>query len=261
MTQDSPRRLKSVERTFRIIECLRQQGEMGVTELAAELNASKGTVHTYLDTLVASGHVRRRDGRYRLGLEFVNVGESVRTQDDLFQVGMPIVTELADETGDWAHLIRESNGRQVGLYDARGRGLNAETSYRFLRESPHDLHTSAAGKTIIAFAQPERRDRLLNQQEWGDGSDPLNPTREQLLAELEEVRERGVAFNDQEEMRGIRAVGAPVFYGERVVGAISVSGPRNRLQGERFRQELPDRVLQAAGVIEVALETADENIW
>lgn len=260
MTTQQPRRLKTVERVCELIDCLRRRGEMGVTELAAELELSKGSVHTYLATLAEAGYVSKRGGQYGLELELLTIGEVVRTRDLLFQVGVPVVTELADETGDWAHLVREHNGRQVGLYDARGRALNAETSHRFLREGPREIYSSAAGKSIIAFAEPERRERLLDQTEWAETCDSGLPTREQYLEEIQAVRERGVAFNDQEEIRGIRAVGAPIFYEERVVGAISVSGPRKRLQGDRYRVELPDRVLQASAVIEVALENSDREI-
>lgn len=260
MTTQKPRRLKTVERVCEIIDCLRRRGEMGVTELASEFDLSKGSVHTYLATLAEAGYISKRGGQYRLELELLTLGEAVRTRDLLFQVGVPVVTELADDSGYWAHLVREHNGRQVGLYDARGRALNAETSHRFLREGPRQIYSSAVGKSIIAFADPERRERLLNQTEWGESGGTELPARDEYLEELEKIRDRGVAFNDQEEIRGIRAVGAPIFYKETVVGAISVSGLRKRLQGERYRVELPDRVLQASAVIEVALENSDQEI-
>lgn len=84
--------------------------------------------------------------------------------------------------------------------------------------------------------------------------------RERLYEELETVRERGFARNDGEEVRGIRAVGAPILTGDdSVLGAISISGPESRLQGDRFEEELPTRVMSAANVIEVNLNTAVEE--
>jgi DNA-binding IclR family transcriptional regulator len=80
---------------------------------------------------------------------------------------------------------------------------------------------------------------------------------DELFAELETIRERGYAVNDEEEIRGMRSVGVPIrgIDGD-VCGAVSVTGPAARLTGERFESELPDLVMQTANLIEVNLETA-----
>lgn len=72
---------------------------------------------------------------------------------------------------------------------------------------------------------------------------------QRLYQELQQVREKGYAFNDEEEMQGIRAVGAPIKQYNEVVAAVSVSAPSSRLQGETYREEMPDRMMQAANVI------------
>nr|WP_239640665.1 IclR family transcriptional regulator C-terminal domain-containing protein [Haloferax denitrificans] len=76
--------------------------------------------------------------------------------------------------------------------------------------------------------------------------------RDALFEELEQIRERGYAYNDEEEIRGFRAIAAPIEdpSGE-VLGSVSVSGPTSLLQGEQFQEHVPKLVTQSANVIEV----------
>uniref|UniRef100_UPI003EBCF134 IclR family transcriptional regulator domain-containing protein n=1 Tax=Halarchaeum sp. P4 TaxID=3421639 RepID=UPI003EBCF134 len=75
---------------------------------------------------------------------------------------------------------------------------------------------------------------------------------EELFAELERTRERGYAIDDEERLRGLRCVAAPILSNEdRVLGAVSIAGPTNRLQGELFEEELPERLLETVNVIEL----------
>ena len=74
--------------------------------------------------------------------------------------------------------------------------------------------------------------------------------RDAFEAELDAVRERGFAFDDEERFVGMRAVGAAVLGPDGgVLASIGVSGPTTRLAGERDRTELPALVTKTARLI------------
>jgi len=50
-------RLSSVLNAFQIVEQIAKTGEVGVTDLASELDMHKSTVHTYLQTLADAGYL------------------------------------------------------------------------------------------------------------------------------------------------------------------------------------------------------------
>jgi DNA-binding IclR family transcriptional regulator len=79
---------------------------------------------------------------------------------------------------------------------------------------------------------------------------------EELLRELETTRERGYAVNDEEAVKGARAVGTAIVVDGSVVGAISIVGPANRMTDRQLEDGIVDHVLGAANELELKLSQA-----
>ena len=93
------------------------------------------------------------------------------------------------------------------------------------------LHATAAGKCFLAFAPPEDRRRVLRALERLTPHTIVDP--KALEADLDRVRERGYAVNDEESEPGARFVAVPVANGLfQVVAAIAVGAPTDRLSTE-----------------------------
>jgi DNA-binding IclR family transcriptional regulator len=76
--------------------------------------------------------------------------------------------------------------------------------------------------------------------------------RDALFEELETIRDQGYAFDRDEHLVGLRCVSAPTVNDEdRAIGAVIVSGPKDRLRDERFEEQFPKHVQAAANVIEI----------
>lgn len=114
----------------------------------------------------------------------------------------------------------------------------------------YQIHTTAVGKSYLAFLPTDERDALLDELELENRTENTLTDRAALTAELDAVRDRGYAFNDEERIAGMHAVGAPILSDDdRVLGAISVSGPTTRLNGSWYREEVPELVQQSARII------------
>lgn len=257
MTSDrSPRRIQSVELAFEILEVLRDLEGAGVSDIAAEINRSPGTTHTYLATMQESGYVRSVEGEYHVGLFALPLGEYVRAHSRLYQAGKSEADKLAQETGEASHLVVESNGREILLYEQFGPDAVGEDLYTHIKGYPRrNLHCSAASKAILAHLEPERRDSILHDYEFVSRTSNTITDEETLRSELEKVRTDGFARNDEEQIAGVRAIAAPVLNNGVVYGAISLSAPTSRIRGERFSSSMPEHIVKAANVIEVNLQT------
>lgn len=251
------RKIQSVDVSCTIIEHLRRVNEATVSEVAEAVDLSPGSAHTHLATLMNHGYVRKSDGAYRLGPEFLTLGEHVRNNDELYRAAKDGIEELAETTGEGTHLIMEHRGRVLVLYEVFGDDAVGERYHaRKREESLRHLHCTASGKALLAELPRERAEAILAEQGMERKTENTITDPDELLEELDGVRERGYAIADEEQMIGIRAVGAPIMRSDgRVAGALSVSGPTSRMRDVRIHGELAERVIRTANVAEVNLNT------
>jgi DNA-binding IclR family transcriptional regulator len=106
---------------------------------------------------------------------------------------------------------------------------------------------------MLAEMPRDQVETILNRHGLPGATENTITDRESLFETLETIRQRGYAFNDCEEVEGIRAVGMAIVTHGDVHGALSVSGPSNRVRGERFREELPNILSGAVNEIELKL--------
>jgi len=253
----SSRTLGTLWSTCDILEILWEENGATVSELTERLDLSESAIYNHLTTLRQREWVASVDDEYRLSLQFVLAGTHVLEQNRLYSIGKPDVEALAERTGETTHLVTEQHHSRIELHtvspDDRAETLTTAYGTTY-------FHTTASGKAILAFASASRRRTMLDRHELGRRTANTITDEGTLREELAAARERGYTINDEEEMQGLRAVGAPIRSpDDTVVGALSVSGPTTQLSGERLRTELPEAVRTAANMIEVNIDKASDS--
>ena len=244
---DAP--IEATTTSLRIVDALKQLEEAGVSELSAEMDLPVSTVHDHLKTLEEQQYVVQEDGRYRLGTKFLTLGGYARNRMQIYNVAEPEVKKLARDTGEHANLMIEEHGRGIFLYIATGSDALKLDTYEGMRTY---LHTTALGKSILAHLPDERYEWILDRHGLAPLTSQTLSSRDALEDELRRIRERGYATDDGERIEGVRCVAAPVVKSDgTVLGAVSVSAPKSRLQEDVFGGELPRRVQRVANIIEV----------
>lgn len=105
------------------------------------------------------------------------------------------------------------------------------------------LHSSAVGKSVLAEMDDRRVEQITNRHGLPAETPNTVTTEQNLLDELDEILERGVAFNGEKRAEGIRCVAAPITNTEKnLLGGVSVSAPSTRLKSNRFREKIPEKV-------------------
>lgn len=249
--EEPKRRVKSVETTFSIIETLKDSDGRTLSELSTELDMAKSTVHRYLQTLLYGGYIVKEGSEYHLSLRFLELGDQASSRKRGYSIAREKVEELAEETDERAQFIVAEHGQAV--YVHRKAGSHAVKTDPGIGKRI-GLHTIAAGKAIIAEWPDEVIEEFVSTRELRSETPHTVTDLEDLMTEVEEIRERGYGVNKQENIEGLRAVGAAVCdqHG-RPIGAFSVSGPTNRMKGEWFGQELPDLLLGLTNEMELNL--------
>lgn len=249
------RQIGSLETASKVLAVLKERGETDLAELDAEVDLTKGTLHTYLTTLVEWNWVEKHDATYRLGPQFMTYGAHVKNRHLVFRAGKRQARELAHRTGEICEIATEHEGKCIMLHRFYGENtFDTEYQLRNFEQTKH-LHHSSLGKSMLAHMSPARVDGIIERYGLPALTEQTITDRATLLDELERIRERGHSFNDQEELHGIRAVGAPVLNSDGdVLGAFCLAGPRGRVGDERFSETFPELVTEARSVIEVNAE-------
>lgn len=250
MTGTRDRRVKSAETLFGVLDATHSLEGAGVTEIADHLGVAKSTVHDHLSTLIEHEFLVKQGTEYHVGLKSLQYGMGAKNRLELVDAAGPSLEHLVEETNEIAWLVVEEYGQAV--YVEKAVGERAVQPYGAIGKRV-PLHNIAAGKAILAHL-PEKRVREIADERGLPAQTERTITGiEELLAELETIRERGYARNDGETFEGFRAVASPVLHADQLLGSIVVSGPENRLRGERFETDLPDLITGAANAIELSL--------
>jgi len=235
----------SVARAFAILDVLASKGETGIPllEISKHLGMSKSTTYRYLVTLEKLGTVERDEkDRFRLGIKLVELAGPILSNNDLRNQSNAILGELAAQTQETVHLGVPSEIEVVYI-------AKVDSSHSIQMHSSIGtrvpMYCTALGKAILAHASS-----TLVEQVIGHGLTRRTPhtitSSEALRVELERVRAQGFSVDAEENEIGVCCVGAPVFnYDGKVIGAISISGPTQRITGER-RLELEPLVREAS---------------
>ncbi|WP_254274574.1 IclR family transcriptional regulator [Haloarcula marina] len=242
-------KVKSVKKTFDIINMVQDLDGASLTTVSQQMGMPQSTTHNYLKSLEEAEYLINDDGTYRVGIRFLEHGAYARNRMKIYETAKPEIDKLASETGELANLLVEEHGLGSYLHRAQGEDAVQVEAHVGTRVS---LHSTGLGKAILAYLPAKQRDEILDRQGLPERTPRTITDRDELLEELEEIRENGFAFDDEERLKGLRCVAAPIHSNsDRVLGAISISGPTNRLRGDRYYEELPTKLLEAMNVIEL----------
>jgi IclR family KDG regulon transcriptional repressor len=240
---------RSVERALAILHLfVVGEAEIGLSEISGRVGLHQSTVFRLLATMVASGFVEQsaQTGRYRLGPAALSLGQAFLRHSDLRQIAEAPMAALRDLSGETVHLAT-LDGPEI-LYLEKLPGLHpiGLMSSRVGDRAP--AHCTGLGKVLLA-QEPEE----VLREHFQSGLRAYTPRTitqmDVLLPTLARVRQEGFALDDEEHEEGVVCIAAPVFDSRRVVAAISVAGPADRIRQEIRADRLTEQVLAAADEI------------
>lgn len=243
---------KTTQTSLELIEAVRHFDGATLEELSKYTGMSTSSVHRHLATLKNYSYIVKEGETYQIGLKFLSMGGYAQRQVDSYPVIKEKVDQLATETGERAQFVVEEHGQRVYLYTEVGESA-VQTGAHVGKRG--EMYSSAAGKAILADLPKERVHEIIDEHGFSNVGHNAISSREELFETLEEIRERGYAFNRQETTEGVHAVGAAVTGVDGdVIGALSVSGPAHRLKQDTLTKELPEQVLGAVNELDLHIQ-------
>ena len=230
--------ISTLAKGLRVMELLAEKEELTVTAVARHLGFNRAGSHRFLATLRELGYVEKNeDDRYYLTFKMLELGLKTLNRFEIRRVARPYMHELS---------LAFKETINLGYFDGKDvLHLDKIDSTEILRmDSPIGSHApaycTALGKAILAYQSRERLTTYLNRVKLKCHGPNTITSKKQLRRELNQIRARGVAVDDEEMAAGLRCVAAPVFdHTGNAVYAVSLSGPSLRLTPERIEQIHP----------------------
>lgn len=229
---------------------------MRISEIADQLGISNSTVLGITAALEEQGALKRDpiDKRYVLGTALIELGKKASAGIDLKKIARPYMEELMEECQETVNLgIR--NGTKIIIVEV------VEAKNNFNITSPigatMPLLAGSAGKVFLAQMKPEEAKDLLLTTPLTQFTPKTITCPEAYFNQLEQIRKNGYAIDDEEYIRSICAIAAPIKGGRNYQAVLSVVGFKTSL--DRTKMEKYSKLVKTT-VKKISVELENKTL-
>jgi len=217
--------MKSLRSGLRVLlEFEHDQRDFGVTDLAQRCGLSKSQVSKILSALVDSGLVVQDPvtRTYSIGKRCFVLGSRFTNYDRLCQAATPVMRELLNRTGHSVRLSVPDHDQSLYLIGLEGPHF-MDTGWRSGSGVPYGV--SSVGRVMMAYMDPQERERLLNLPLPALTSESVSD-RATVARLVDEARAGGYSVQRNETTLGLGVISVPLFRnGQEMVGALGLAFP------------------------------------
>ena len=232
---DTKNPIQVSERIFHTIECLAQNGSMGLQELSTALDLNKSTVHRILNSLICMDYVRQdpETAKYSLSFKIYGLSNQILSQNSMIDIARPFIKELSANSGETVHLV-QLDGINATYIDKVEASQNSVRMISMVGKSI-PLYCSGVGKAILAD-MPDTKIESIWKQSFIQQLTEHTVTRfVDFMNLIEETRRSGYALDNEENEIGVRCIAVSLKgYNGKSTYAISISAPKDRMSDARI---------------------------
>lgn len=247
--------VSTVSKAIEVLDLVHEFGRpVRFRELEAASRFPKPTLYRFVQSLTDHGMLNFDPDRseYYLGTRLVRLAHAAWRQSMIAPVARPHLKALADRLGEAVYLSGLDGGQCVCL----DRGSPDDLAGAFLDiNRVYPTYCTAVGKAMLASLPEAELNRALARQSFARLTQTTITDECRLRGDLDQVRVRGFAIEDEEHVRGIIAVGVPIVADTgTLLGGLGVHAPDRRTDLESLVAQVPHMQATAA---EIARDAAD----
>lgn len=241
--------IQSISRALSLVDLIGKSGDEGIslTNLSKASGLPVSTVYRILYNLLSWQYVQEdENGRFRLGLELIALGNTASCSIGLKSTAHPYLVELGNETSETIYLAILDEDRADVMYIDK---IESKGNIKLAAGigSRNCIHSTANGKALISGFTDDHIRKLISISGMPAHTESTIIKQEDLIEEINQVRLQGYAIDNIENEPGVRCVAAPVFDSRgRIAGSISLSGISTSVTVELVEQKYKAMVMQTA---------------
>lgn len=226
-------RIQSVSRAGKLLLWVADQPQ-GATakEIAEAQGLALPTTYHLVNTLVDEGLLTKDvHRRYVLGRSIAILAQAYLRGKSVPEALLGALRDLARRTGETAYLADWSENEIRVLASVEGRNMVRVAE---VGSGPYEHgHARANGKVLLAYAPPDVREAYLRNHPLVQVTDTTIADARRFERELEAIRERGYAYDNEEFSPGVSCVGAALMHNRHIVGSLGIAVPTERFKQDR----------------------------
>lgn len=235
---------QTVDRACRVLNDIARHGTGGarLIDLTNSSNLSRPTVHRILQSLCAADLVRQepRSRRYRLGVALHGLALAAPSPLEHLADLRPLLTGLAQQTGDTAYLMMR-HGDEVQCL-ARAEGASLVRTLLIDVGAFRPIGTTIAGITMLSALDDEEIEAVLRRTSTAMAR-YRNATPEYVRRQIAQVRQEGYCASAGVLLEGITGISAAVPSPDgRPFLAVSISAISARVPKARIKPLAKDLI-------------------
>lgn len=222
---------RSLARLLGLLDALSKTSEgRTLSELNAALQSPKSSLLNLLRPLVAVGYLSHDSGHYRLGPAIFRLASSIMSAWDCAKVVRPYLEELSWRSRETVYLgVLDRETRQITYVDSI-EGSHV-VRYSVPAGAARPLYCTAAGRVLLAFANPDFQDEYLRTTPLDARTPRTISTRKALVDELHRILTTRISTSIGEMYPEAAAIAAPIFDADgNVIAAMAIGAPTDRIQ-------------------------------
>ncbi len=222
----------ALDKVVRVCDFLADQNGATFSQIYQGVGLPKSSTSSLLNGMVAHGLLRQEQDKYYLGLRLYEFGNKAVEQFDIKKIALPTLTKLRDTTNLTCHLGVLEGSTPIYIAKVESPQAIVIRSWEGKRLS---LHSSGLGKVLMAWLPEHELDLLLpDEEELPRFTATTITTKTELKAQLAIIRQRGWAYDDEEDSLGVRCIAVPIRNKNgKVIAAVSVSGVTFQLPDDK----------------------------
>jgi DNA-binding IclR family transcriptional regulator len=232
--------MSAIERALDIFEAIQKNnGEISLLDLAKATGQSMSTTHRICSTLIERRYLYQQGerGKYSLGYKFLLFSNIANTSSNIKTEAMPFLKELSEKISETVILSVFDGTDPVDIVSLvpdlilkAVPGMNPMSPY----------HCTAVGKIFLANMPAGTIEKILSTIELKAYTETTITDVNRLRDEINQIVEKGIAYDDEEFLVGLRSAAAPIR-GENgeVFACVSYLAPSTRMSPLKMKQIAP----------------------
>ncbi|MEG0255514.1 IclR family transcriptional regulator [Vagococcus sp.] len=217
--------IKNVVDTFRILDVLNENGEVGLAHLSQELEIPKTTIFRIIKTLEEINVVKQMpNSDYALDYRLSVYAKSAAKENQLVEIATPFMNQLRDSFLETVNLGILNDNQVVIMQTVEGEFYQLQTT--LVPVSP--LYCSGMGKLFLSQFDKESLAEYFVDLPKRTVNTIVDSN--DFLKNVKKIKEQGYSVDEEEYEYGLSCYAVPIYAKDgSIICAISVSGPTSRL--------------------------------